>query len=138
MPFRGSEPFKRVVDRSVGRVRRDGHGELDAVLLTEALQPVQELLHRHQVAGAGDLAQVVHENVGNIVIARIQTADKATQALKRIHGIFAGVHQTNVIADVIGHVGAGFHADDAAVLRLHSVVDQVDELLGLTGPRLRP
>ena len=44
-------------------VSADGDGELHAVLLAEAIQPVQERLHRLQVGAAGDLAQIVHEHI---------------------------------------------------------------------------
>ena len=71
--------------------------------------------------------------MGNIVIAGVQAADKAPQALVIVHIILTGVDQTDIVADVIGHVGAGLDAYDAAVLALHRGVDQLDQLLGLTG-----
>ena len=47
-------------------VGADGHGELDVVLLGEAVQPVQELIQR--VIGhvrAHDLGQAVDKDMGN-------------------------------------------------------------------------
>ena len=52
-------------------VRADGDGELHAILLAEAVQPVKERLYRLQVVAAGDLAEIIHEHMGNIVIARV-------------------------------------------------------------------
>ena len=69
----------------------------------------------------------------DIVIARIQAADKAAQACIRINSILARVDEAGVVADVIGHVGAGLDAYDAAALRLHRSVNQLDQLLGLSG-----
>ena len=71
--------------------RADGDGELHAVLLAEAIQPVEERLDCLQVGAAGDLAEVVHEHMRNIVIARVQTAEESAQAVKRIHVILTGV-----------------------------------------------
>ena len=80
-----------------------------------------------------DLAEVVHIDVGNIVIARIQTADEAPQALKRIQVVFTGVDQAHRGLDVVGHVRAGLDADDTAAFFGHGGMNQLDELLGLAG-----
>ena len=40
---------------------------------------MQERLHRLQVGAAGDLAQIVHEHMGNIVIAGGQAAQEPAQ-----------------------------------------------------------
>ncbi len=71
--------------------------------------------------------------MGNIVIARIQTADEAPQALKRIQTVLLGVDQANAGLNVKGHVRAGLDADHASVLRLHGAVNEVNELLRLAG-----
>ena len=44
-----------------------------------------------------------------------------------------GVDQTDVVADVVGHVALGLDAHHAAGFGLHAGVDQLDELLGFTG-----
>ena len=57
--------------------------------------------------------------MGNIVIARIQTADEAPQALKRIQVVFTGVDQAHRGLEVVGHVRAGLDADDTAAFFGH-------------------
>ena len=71
--------------------------------------------------------------MGNIVIAGVQAAQEPAQAVKRIHIILTGVDQTDVVADVVGHVALGLDAHHAAGFGLHAGVDQLDELLGFTG-----
>ena len=71
--------------------------------------------------------------MGNIVIARVHTAQESAQAVKRIHIILAGVDQTDVVADVVGHIAFRLDAHDTSGLGLHTGVDELDELLGLTG-----
>ena len=70
--------------------------------------------------------------MGNIVIARIQAAEETAQAFKRIHVVLTGIDQPHVVADVVGHVAAGFDANNAAGLGIHAGVDQLDKLLRLT------
>ena len=78
-----------------------------------------------------DLAEVVHIDVGNIVIARIQTADEAPQALKRIQVVFTSIDQTHAGLDIVRHISARLDADDTAALLGHGGMNQLDELLGL-------
>lgn len=106
-------------------VRADGDGELHAILLAEAVQPVKERLYRLQVVAAGDLAEIIHEHMGNIVIARVHTAQESAQAVKRIHIILAGVDQTDVVADVVGHIALRLDAHDTSGLGLHTGVDEL-------------
>ena len=49
--------------------------------------------------------------------------------------ILAGIDQTDVIADVVGHIGVGFDAHDAAVLVLDRGMDQFDQLLRFAAPK---
>ena len=77
----------------------DSNGELHIIGVAEPIQPAQEVLYRLQILVARDLAQVVHEYMGNIVIAGVQAADKAPQALVIIHMVLTGVDQTDIIAD---------------------------------------
>ena len=49
----------------------DGNGELDVVLLTEVVQPIQELLGLVVALAADDLGQAVDEDMGNVVVAGV-------------------------------------------------------------------
>ena len=115
-------------------VGADGDGELDVVLLGEAVQPVQELLHRVVGGVRGDdLGQAVDEHMGNIVVAGIEAADEALHKVEAGHIKVAGFHQANLIVNVIGQLGPPLDADDVAVLAVHSGVNELDHLLGLAG-----
>ena len=106
------------------------------MFLAKGVQPIQELLGL-VVAGAGnDLAQAVDEDMGDVIIASVQTADKALQGGIAVDIVAAGLHQTDLIVDVISQLGAPLDADDIAVLGLDGVVDHVDHLLGLAGALL--
>ena len=106
------------------------------MFLAKGVQPIQELLGL-VVAGAGnDLAQAVDEDMGDVIIASVQTADKALQGGIAVDILAAGLHQTDLIVDVISQLGAPLDADDIAVLGLDGVVDHVDHLLGLAGALL--
>ena len=90
----------QIVTHTVGGglcIGAESHGELHHVLVAEALQPVEEHLRLVSIAVVGNLAQVVHIDMRNIVITRIQAADKAAQALKRIQIILTGVLPNTVL-----------------------------------------
>ena len=126
----------QVLLHSVGRkagVAGDRNGELDAVVVAEAVEPIQEVVRRLIAVAADDLEEVVDEDVGNIVIAGIQTADEAAQALVSGDLIFVGRNETNVIMDVEGHRGLGLDAHHIAVFLGSRGVDKLDELFGLAG-----
>ena len=116
-----------------GRIAGDGDGELHAGRVAEALELVQEIVGRLVALAAGDLEQVVDEDVGNIIIARVQAEQEAAQGLVVGQVILVGRDQTNVIVQVKGHGRLCLDADDAAVILLRSGIDHFDQLLGLTG-----
>ena len=57
-----------------GGVAGDGDGELDAGGVAEAIELVQEIVGRLVALAAGDLEQVVDEDVGNIIICLLYTS----------------------------------------------------------------
>ena len=112
-------------------IAADRNGELDAVLLAEHVQPVQNGLDIAADVDTDDLAQVVDEHVGDVIVAGIQAADEAAQRIVVIQLVFLGVDQTDMIVDIVHHIAAGLDANDVAGLVLSRIVDQFDELLGL-------
>ena len=134
-PLKGhvSEVFLDAVGGQ-GGIGADGDGELNIVLLGEAVQPVQELLHR-MVGGLGghNLGQAVDKDMGDVVVARVQAADKALQEVIALNIVMAGLHQTDLIMNVIGQLGAPLDADHIAVLAVDSGINELDHLLGLAG-----
>ena len=118
------------------RIRADGDGELDVVLLREAVQPAEELVHLGAAVAGDDLAQAVDEDVGDVVVAGVHAADKALQGGVIGDIVLAGLHQADVVVDVEGELVALFDADHVAVLGLDGIVDQLDDVLGLAGALL--
>lgn len=116
-----------------GLVSADGDGELDVVLLGEAVQPIQEILHRViGDIGGHDLGQAVDEHMGNIIVAGIEAADEALHEVEVANIKVAGLNQANLIVNVIGQLGAALDANNVAVLAVNSGVNELDHLLGLT------
>src|SRR5699024_11016663 len=83
------------------------------------------------VAAVRYLAEVINKNMGNIVIARIQTADKAPQRLEAVDVEFRGIYQTGLVAQIKAHVAGRLDAHHASGLRLGGTVHQLQQLLGL-------
>ena len=71
--------------------------------------------------------------MGDVVVARIEAADKAAQQVVAVQFIFLGVNETNMIVDIIRQIAVGLDANHVAGLVLRRVVDQFNELLGLAG-----
>ena len=113
---------------------QDDIAELDVVLLGEAVEPIQEVLHR-VVGGLGahDLGQAVDENMGNVIVAGIQAADESLQEVIAAHIVVAGLNQTDFIVNIIRQLGPALNADDIAVLAVDSGINELDHLLGLAG-----
>ena len=44
--------------------------------------------------------------MGDVVVARVQAADKALQEVIALNIVMAGLHQTDLIMNVIGQLGA--------------------------------
>ena len=114
-------------------ISADGDGELDAVLLAENVQPVQEVLGLHVHIALDDLGQAVDEDVGGIEVSGVQTADKALEHIVVGDVVSVRLHQTNLGIDVVGQLAAALNANDVAVLSVDGGIDEVDHLLGLTG-----
>ena len=83
--------------------------------------------------GGDDLGQAVDEHVGDIVVPGVEAADEAPEHVEVGHVILAGFHQTDLVVDIIGQLGAPLDADHVAVLTLHGRINELDHLLGLAG-----
>lgn len=115
-------------------VGADGNGKVDAVLLPKIVEPVQELLHAGVLGlHAHDFGQALNKDLGDVIVACVQAADKALEHLKVVNAVFLGVHQTDLIMNVIGQLGVVLDAHHTAALILGGGVDQLDHLLGLAG-----
>ena len=83
--------------RGGGHIAADGHGELNVVLLTEHVQPVQELLRLRIHIDANGLAQVVDKHLRDVIVTGIQTADEAAEHLIAVQVVFLRVDQADII-----------------------------------------
>ena len=104
--------------------------------LGKLIQPVQELFSLVVALAAHNLGEAVDEDMGNVVVAGIHTADKALQRGIVSDVVLAGLYQADVVMDVEGQLVAFLNADHIAVLGLNGVVDHLDHVLGLAGALL--
>ena len=81
---------------------------------------------------ADDLEQIVDKDVGNIVIAGVEAAHETAQGLVRGNVILVGRNQTSLMIDVERQCGLCLNAHDVARAVRSCVVNELDELLGLT------
>ena len=114
-------------------VGRDGDGEVDLVGLAKRVTPIQECLGLSGVVAHGDLVKAVDKDMSDIVIAGVETTDKALEIVVSADGIVAGLNQTNSGLYVVYQLGTLFNADNVAGLVVDGFVDRINHLLGLTG-----
>ena len=79
------------------------------------------------------IENIPHVNVGNIVITGMQAAEQTLQLVQVVDAVFFGIHQADAVADVEGQLLVVLDADHIALSLLSSLIDGVDELLGLAG-----
>ena len=98
----------------------------------ECVQSDEELLSLGCVLAADDLVQTVDEDTGDIVVAGMQTADKAEQACDVANRIIRCVDQTRVMRDIESQLVA---AGNDFVLNkdIKNSYIWINKLLGLTG-----
>ena len=99
----------------------------------ECIQIGEELLSLGCVLAADDLVQTVDEDTGDIVVAGMQTADKAEQACRIANRIIRCVDPTRVMLDIESQLVAAGNANDTALFFFYCSVDLINKLLGLTG-----
>ena len=85
---------------------------------------------------AHNLGKTVNKDMGNVVVSGIHTADEALQGGVAGDVVIAGLHQADVVMDIEGQLVAFLNADHAAVFRLDSVIDHLNDVLGLAGALL--
>ena len=71
--------------------------------------------------------------MGDVVVPRVEAADKALEQVVAVEFVFMRVDQADVIVDIVGHVAVGLDADYVSGFVFRRVVNQFDELLGLAG-----
>lgn len=126
------EELLDTVGGSVG-IGGDGDGEVDLVGLAKSVAPIQECLGLSGVVAHGDLVEAVDEDMSDIVIAGVETTDKALKIAVSADGIVAGLNQTNTGLYIVYQLGTLFNADNVAGFLVDGFVDRINHLLGLTG-----
>ena len=114
-------------------VGRHGDGELDALALGEAREPVKEIQDLRLRAGIEHLVEVVYEDVGNVVVARSESADEAFHELKGADLVVAGVDEAGLIRYVVSEIFVLLNAYDVAVFLIDGGADELHKALGLAG-----
>ena len=118
---------------SDSNIAADGNGELNAVLLAEGVQPVQELLGLAIHIGTNRLAEVIDKHLRDIIVTGIEAADETAEHLIAVQIILLRVEQPDILRTVVGHIALRLNAHHIAGLILRRSVDEFNELLGLAG-----
>ena len=92
-----------------------------------------EILGLLRIAALCQLIQIVHENMRNVKVPRVQTADKAAQERITAVCVILDIDQTDLMVDVETKGVSFFDAHNAAGFALHCLVEGADELLRLAG-----
>ncbi len=116
----------------IGGVLGNGDGDVHIVGLCEGGAPDHKLIGSGST-GADGLVQVVDVYVGNIEVAGVQARQQALEHISVADAVLFGVHQANAVVQIESQLLAVLDANDIALSGLQSVVDGVDELLGLAG-----
>ena len=101
--------------------------------LRELVQPVQEQLCLMVALAAHDFGQAVDEDVGDVIVAGVHTADEPLEGGVTGDIILAGLYQADVVMNIEGQLVALLNADHVAVLGLDGAVDHLDHVFGLAG-----
>ena len=108
-------------------------GEADTVDTAELFTPQNEIFNIFHRCVVEQLVEAVDENVGDVEIACVQTADEALQEGQgTCHLVILIFDQTDTAVNIVTQLGAIFNADQAADFIFNCFIDVVDELLGLT------
>ena len=113
------------------RIGADGNGDLQIDGIGKGIQPIKERVDILFVVVVGHLAEVVDEDVGDVVVAGVETAQEAPQRLKAADRELGRVDHAGLVAQVEAHAPLRLNADHAAHIGLRRALHQLDELLGL-------
>ena len=86
----------------------------------EGIQLLQELFGSLGVLGIDDLVEGVDEDLGDVVVARVQAGDEAEQSRVAVDRVILDIDEACVIRDIELELIAPRDADDAALFFLYS------------------
>jgi len=110
-----------------------GDGEAQVVCLAEIIKPIQEICHCFGRAVIKKLIEIIYENVGDIIVAGVQPADKTTKKIVSVDTIFACVNQACGIGYIISEVLVFLYADYIAIFLGNSLYHKVNKSFGFAG-----
>ena len=114
------------------RIVRNGDGDVHVVCLRKVSAPQNERFTGSAVSADG-LVQIVDVHIGNIKVAGMQTAEEALQHVQIVDAVLLGINQADAVVHVIGQLLAVLDANHIALGIGNSLVDGINQLLGLTG-----
>ena len=99
----------------------------------EILEPIEELAEEDGILVAHDLIEIVNKNMGDVVVAGMQAADKALDELIGTGIVRAGFDKTSLIRNVKGELLFFLDAYNVAVFHCDGLTNEVDQTFGLSG-----
>jgi hypothetical protein len=111
------------------RVGADGNGKLDVLPLGEGLAPVKELFQLHVNRLVDNPQQAVNKHMGDIIVFRVQAADKPFEKLVTGKPVVGCLYQTGSVGNFMYQLLPFFYYNDFSVLLLYSRFYELNQLL---------
>ena len=115
------------------RISRDAQHEVNLLSLGEGLKPLHKSDQRIGGLVPYQLEEIIHENIGYIIVACMHAAEHALEQLICINAVCAGINKAGLIRNVIGELALLLNDDHIALTVFYCFTHHVNELLGLTG-----
>ena len=111
----------------------DGDGELDGVCHAEVIQPIQQIGNSVLAVVVQHLVEIVYKNVGDIIVACMEAADKATEKIIGVDAVFAGMNKACGIGYIVSEVLVLLDADYVAAFFCDSLNYEINKSFGFAG-----
>ena len=106
----------------------DGDDEINAGAVREVLEMLEESGGALNILVLGDLVEAVDEDSGDIVILGVSSAEESVKAGEAGDLVIDGVDKADLMADIVGELGALLNAENASVFLFSRFVYHSDEL----------
>ena len=112
----------------------DAYHEVDILTGGKFVQPGNESAQSLGRLVPNQLVKVINEEMGYVIVAGVDAADKPFQKLVTAYIVGAGIYEASLIGNVLGKLALFFYADHIAVAVAYSLTYHVYQLLSLSGP----
>lgn len=107
--------------------------ELDILFVGVLLKPLDEQAETVGCLVVNQLVEVVYIEMGDVVVACANAADKAFDESIAVGAVLANVDKTSLIGNIVGELVFVFDNDDVACAVIQRIANHVHELSCFTG-----